>query len=305
MNIVSSILGIAGLLASQAFAQTRTINTVQHLNFNTPEAWALKYFTSATMLSGLQPPDMAVEGHKVGSLTIGLEMDWIPALSPARASVGFSGSKQEDVNKAPILARPSIRVGLPWRLSLVAAGPPPFEAFGVRAHLYAFGLERPIVEGQSWRLGWRGSGQLGAVHSVFTCPAKVLDFPPGSPQNPSECIAQSDDTASLHYVGTELQFSHRVPAIPKLIPHFAAGINYIDSKFQVNAPLRTARDQTVLMTHGKTFTATGGVSYLLTKRAALTIDAFYTPLWIRRTPGGGAVIDGLFNVRALVSYSLR
>ena len=304
MSIVKTSFALAWL-AGCAFAQTRTINTVQHLNFNTPEAWALKYFTSTTMLSGLQPPETAVEERKMGSITLGVEMDWIPALSPDRARVGFSGRKQEDLNKTPILARPVIRVGLPWRLSLVAAGPPPFEVFGVRPRLFAFGLERPIVEGENWRLGWRGSGQLGAVHSPFTCPAKALDFPPGSTENPSGCIAQSDDTASLHYVGTELQFSHRVPAIPKLTPHVGAGINYIDSKFQVNAPRISARDQTVLMTHGKTFTATGGVSYLLSKRAALTIDAFYSPLWIRRTPGGGAVIDGLFNVRALVSYSLR
>jgi len=305
MSNVKRVLALACIFAGCGFAQARTTTSVQHLNFDAPEAWALKYFTSATMLSGLQPPETAVEPRKVGSLTVGLEFGWIPALSPDRARVGFSGRKQEDLNKAPVLIRPSVRVGLPWRFSLVVAGPPPLEVFGVRPHLFAFGVERPLVERENWRLGWRASGQIGSVTATFTCPRKVLAFPAGSPENPSACIAESADEAIMRYGGTELQFSHRLPGVPKLTPHVAAGINYIDGTFQVNAPRQNALDHTRLWSRGRTFSGTAGVSYLLTKRTALTIDAFYSPLWIRRTTGGPRVIDGLFNVRALLSYSLR
>src|SRR5206468_85111 len=108
MSNIASVLGLACVLAGNAFGQGMTINRVQHLNFDTPEAWAMKYFTSTTMMSGLQPPETLVEERKMGSVTVGLEMGWIPALTPAQATVGFSGKKQEDLNKAPIFMRPSV-----------------------------------------------------------------------------------------------------------------------------------------------------------------------------------------------------
>jgi hypothetical protein len=279
----------------------------QRVSFDSPEAWALKYFTSSTLLSGLQPPEPFDEerGARVGSITVGLEAGWLPALNSERARVGFSGRKQEDVNKAPVLVRPSIRVGLPWQFSVVAAGPPPIRAFGVTPRLFAFGLERPILERRQWSLGWRGYGQVGSVRSSFTCPQQALSFPGGSPGNPSRCIGQSADVAYLRYAGTEVQFTRRISQIPRLTPHAAAGVNLIDSAFQVNAPLETKFDRTRLWTRGTTFSGSAGASYFLTKQLALTVDAFYTPLWVRRTSGGPRTNDGLFNVRALLSYRLR
>jgi hypothetical protein len=284
-------------------AQSGMASKVLHVGFNTPDGWALKYYTSATLLSGLEPPEANSEERHLGSINVGLEMGWLPALTPERARVGFSGKL--DLNKAPIFARPVVRVGLPWRLSLVVAGPLPVEVYGVTPRLFALGLERPIVERNRWRLGWRGYGQVGSVKGAFTCPSSVLAFPPRSPGNPSGCVAASSDVAYLHYAGTEVQFAYRIPKIPKLIPHLAGGANLIDSTFQVNAPLTTKLDRNRLWTRGATFTGSAGVSYLLTSRIALTVDAFYTPLWVRRDAAGQRTIDGLFNVRALLSYNLR
>jgi hypothetical protein len=299
------LVGVACVLTGDAIAQSGTNATVRRLSFDSPEAWALKYFTSSTLLSGLQPPEMIDEERGPGSVTVGLEAGWLPALNSERARVGFSGKKQEDVNKAPVLIRPSVRVGLPWRLSLVAAGPPPARVFGVTPRLFAFGLERPILERRQWTLGWRAYGQVGSVKSNFTCPHQVLAFPAGSTGNPSGCIGESADVASLRYAGTEVQFAYRISKIPRLTPHVAAGINLIEGEFQVNAPLETKVDRTRLWTRGKTFSGSAGVSYFLTKRVALTVDTFYTPLWVRRTPGAPRTNDGLFNVRALLSFRLR
>src|SRR5215475_3085583 len=79
----------------------------QHVGFDRPEAWALKYFASTTLLSGLTPPEPA-EGRRPGSITLGLELDWIPELDLGQRTVGFNGTKPEDLNKAPILARPVV-----------------------------------------------------------------------------------------------------------------------------------------------------------------------------------------------------
>jgi len=298
------LVGGACVLTGNAIAQS-SANAVQHLSFDSPEAWALKYFTSSTLLSGLQPPEIIDEERGTGSVTVGIELGWLPALNPERARVGFSGKKEEDVNKAPVLIRPSVRVGLPWRFDLVAAGPPPVRAFVVTPSLLAFGLERPILERRRWRLGWRGYGQAGSVKSAFTCPQQALAFPARSPGNPSGCIGTSADVASLRYAGTEVQFAYRISQLPRLTPHVAAGVNLIDAIFQVNAPLETRFDRTRLWTRVKTFSGSAGVSYSLTKRAALTVDTFYTPLWVRRASGGPRMNDGLFNVRALLSYTLR
>src|SRR5260370_3239703 len=87
-------------------------------------------------------------------------------------------------------------------------------------------------------------------------------------------------------------------------PHVASGINFIDGTFQVNAPLETKFDRTRLWTRGKTFSESAGVSYLLTKRVALTVDAFYTPLSVRRTACPPRPNNGLSNVRSLFIYTL-
>jgi hypothetical protein len=223
------LVGISSVLTGSAMAQSGSNAAVQHLSFDSPEAWALKYFTSSTLLSGLQPPEPIELDRRVGSVTVGLEAGWLPALNPERARVGFSGRKQEDVNKAPVLIRPSLRVGLPGRFAVVVAGPPPIRAFGITPRLFAFGLERPILERRQWTLGWRGYGQVGSVKGAITCPQQALAFPRGSPGNPSRCIGESADVASLRYAGTEVQFSYRISQIPRLTPHVAAGINFIEA----------------------------------------------------------------------------
>jgi hypothetical protein len=93
--------------------------------------------------------------------------------------------------------------------------------------------------------------------------------------------------------------------MPKLVPHVAAGGNFIDGVFQIHAPVEAGLDQTRLWTRGGTFSGSAGVSYLVTDRATFTVDAFYTPLWVQRTPGEPRTNDGLFNVRALLSYTIR
>ena len=93
--------------------------------------------------------------------------------------------------------------------------------------------------------------------------------------------------------------------MPKLVPHVAAGGNFIDGVFQIHAPVEDGLDLTREWTRGGTFSGSGGVSYLVTKRAAITVDAFYTPLWVQRSAAAPRTNDGLFNVRALLSYTFR
>jgi len=275
-----------------------------HLGFDRPEAWGLKYFASTSLLSGLALPDLP-EGHKVGALTVGLELGWLPTLDSGQTRIGYNGTAPEDLNKAPVLARAYVKVGLPGRFSFLAAAPPPFEAFGVTSHLFAFGIERPLLERQRWTLTWRGYGQVGSVTGAFTCPSNVLAFAPGSATNPTRCVGKSSDVASLRYAGSEFQFAYRIRRLPKIVPHIAVGGNFIDGVFHVHAPLENGLDETRLWTRGGTFSTSWGVSYAVSKKASFVVDAFYSPLWVQRTLTSPATNDGLFNLRALLSYTFH
>lgn len=313
---VVCVVGLTGILTFNATAQSGTAagaNTFgknYHVSFDRPEAWGLKYFASTTLLSGLQPPEPpepaeAPARRFIRSFALGFELGWLPTLDAGQMRIGFNGRAPQDLNKAPMFARPVVRVGLPWKLTLVAAAPPPFRVFGVTTHLFAFGLERPILQRQRWTLSWRGYGQFGSVKGAFTCPDSVLAFAPGSPENPTSCVGKSEDVASLRYAGSEFQFAYRIPGMPKLVPHVAAGGNFMDSAFQLSSPVVRGLDRTRLWTRGGTFSGTAGVTYLVAKRTAFTVDAFYTPLWVRRSPTAPRTNDGLFNVRALLSYTIR
>ena len=52
---------------------------------------------------------------------------------------------------------------------------------------------------------------------------------------------------------------------------------------------------------GSLFSTSGGVACLVSRRTAVTVDAFYTPLWVRREAGWPRTNKGLFNVGALLS----
>jgi hypothetical protein len=296
--------GTTGNGAATVAPNGAAFNPNYHISFERPEAWGLKHFASISLLSGLPAPPR-LEESRAGTVTLSLEMDWLPQLSVGQQRIGFDGTAPEDLNKAPIFARPVVRVQLPRKFTVLAAAPPPFELFGVRTHLLAFGVERPLVERGAWTVGWRGYGQVGTVKGAFTCPDSVLGFAPGSAGNPTSCVGRSADVATLRYAGSEFEVSRRLTRYPKIVPHAAVGGSFMDTAFQTHAPVTAGLDETRLWTRGGIFSTSGGITYLISRRTAMTVDAFYTPLWVRREAGGPRTNDGLFNVRALLSYTFH
>jgi hypothetical protein len=271
------------------------------LAFTRPESWALAHFTAATLLSGLETPAT----RKLGDVSLGLEFGWLPSLTPTQELVGFNGIDSLDLNHAPFLPRPRVTIGLPAHFAVIVAAVPPVPMYGLKAALLAVGLERPIVEKPSWTFGLRGYGQVGWVRGAYTCPASVLAFPPGSPQNIMGCDAKSSDTASLRYVGGEASVSYRTEASSRFSPHASIGINYMDVGFQVDALTYGYLDHTHYLSHGTTVSTSAGVSYRLTSRFDMGFDMFYSPLSVRRGLLAPLQQDGFFNIRALVTYRLR
>jgi hypothetical protein len=201
-----------------------------------------------------------------------------------------------------VLGRLVIGVQLPWKFSAFATAPPPISTFGIKPRLFAFGLERPLLERKQWTLDWQAYGQVGSVKGAFTCPASAVASPPGSPANPTDCVGLSADIASLHFAGTQFQVAHPFPRLPRLVPHASVAGTFDDVAFQSHSPITFGLAQTRQWARGGMFSTAGGASYLFSERIAFTVDAFYAPLSVSRTAGAPVTNDGLFNVRALLSY---
>jgi hypothetical protein len=90
-----------------------------------------------------------------------------------------------------------------------------------------------------------------------------------------------------------------------LIPHVAAGANFVDSAYQMNATAFGAPDRTRMEASGTTPSASAGFAYELNHRFAVVADAFYSPLTVRRPPGASRTVDSLVTARMLIDYRVR
>jgi hypothetical protein len=273
----------------------------EQLRSDRPEAWAMNYFTSVSLLTGLMPPSY----RPLGSVELGVEVDWIPQLGKSEKRVGFNGRKEEDLNKAPIFARPRLTLGLPWNIGMTVSYIPPIRVFGVEPHLLAVALERPLYERQPWSIGARLYGQLGQVEGAFTCPARIVNNAPGSAANPFGCERKSFDTATQRYGGLELIGSYRIDTAGGLTPYLGVSGNFLDTKFQVKSRTFGTRDRTRLYAETWTFAVSGGAVYPLSEHWTFSLGLFYSPLWVKRPPSTESENDALFNARALLTYRWR
>jgi hypothetical protein len=292
---------LCGLILFTVWNGQALAQQTEHLDADRPEAWAMNYFASVSLLAGLGTP----YSREPGSLEGGFEIDWIPKLSKSKRRVGFNGLKEDDLNKAPIFARPRLTIGLPWRFSLLLSYLPPIKLFGVKPNLFAFALERPMYERQPWTVGLRVYGQIGEVEGAYTCPSDVAKYPPGSPQNLFGCEKKSSDTATLRYGGLELSGAYRIETLRGLTPYLAVAGNLLDTRFQVDALTFGFHDRRRLTAETWTFSMSGGVVYPLTNRLSVSVGLFYSPLWVTRPPATSSQNDALFNARAMLTFRLR
>jgi hypothetical protein len=114
IKIAIASVTLALATAAPSFAQSGS--QVDELDWDRPEAWAMKYFNSVSILTGLGPP----RARETWSFEIGLELDTIPRLDEDQRRVGFGGLKVEDLNRLPVFFRPRLTIGLPAKWSKYA-----------------------------------------------------------------------------------------------------------------------------------------------------------------------------------------
>jgi hypothetical protein len=234
---------------------------------------------------------------RTGSLRAGAEIDWAPYLGVEERTIGFNGTKTEDVNRLPVFARLRLSVGLPFSLLLSVGYVPPIQMNHVKAHLLALSLARPIVALRRFRLGARVYGQVGTIGGDFTCSEAEARAGNDPERNSFGCEQRSHDHLDTYYVGLELGAAYRIRWIE---PYVTIAGNYLNNEFRISADYRGIQDRTHLTTNGPTFSTTGGLRLAVTHKLDLVGELFYSPLVIKRSDG--SEVDGLWNVRTLIEF---
>lgn len=291
---------LAAALGTVASAQS-VIDIHEDLDFDRPEAWAMKYFSAATLFSSLGVP----ERLPVGSIELGVEGGWLPSLSEEERRVGFYGSKVEDLNKTSVFGRPRLVVGLPAAFTLTLGWVPPIEVGGTTPNLVSLALGRPLASGRSWRLGARLFGQGGEIEADITCDRDSVEAGNDPVQNPFRCEEPSEDQVTLRYVGLDLGASFVAGAKGKLEPYGSVAVAFLDPEFQVDARYNGLIDHTLQTTNGTIYSFALGARYAASEKWRLAAEAFYVPLTLVRRPEGDKESQDFFNLRVLVTYRVR
>jgi hypothetical protein len=292
-----SILWVAAALAATASAQ-QLIDYEDRLAKDRPEFWAMKLVGSEVMLTSMGVPARI----EPGTVDLGLEVGWLPSLSREQRLIGFNGTKEEHLNRTPLVARPRVNIGLPHDVTLTLGYIPPVRLGGIEPNLLAVSMGRPLVTFDRWRLGLRLLGQVGRLRGDVTCDRETVAGGQDTTLNPFLCEAPSNDRMSIRSGGVELGNAFSLSASAE--PYIAISWNYFDTEFQTNARYSGLIDRSRSLGSGPSVALTTGMSYRIRPRVRLVGELFYTPLDVRRHQQP-RTNDGLMNVRAALWYELR
>jgi hypothetical protein len=273
-------------------ALAQSLEGTEEIAFDRPESWAMKFYTSVTLFTGMGVPDKMGKG----AFDLGFEGGFVPQLSEDQRRVGFEGTKVEDLNRTSFIGRVRGRIGLSENYSLELGYIPPIEMNGVKANVFSAAIGRPFQAGESFRLGIRGYGQIGTIEGDITCSADEVENGP----NPFECEEPSNDEETQRVLGVEITGGY-VSESP-LRPYFGVGLNYMDLEFQVDARYSGVEDHTLLVTNGGTVSLAGGLEVAANENWRFTGELFYSWLSVVRPPSTSSENDGLLNFRFLVAY---
>jgi hypothetical protein len=272
-------------------------NTRSQVPFDQPDAWAMAYVTSASLLTGFgQTPDLAI-----GDWMVSAEIGHIPKLSRAEQFVGLNGSKFEDLNKSPVFGRGRLWVGLPWGLVGELAYTPPLEIKGARPrNLFAIGFGKRWIDEPTWSLSTRLHGQHGSAVGDVTCPASIAGNP-SLQVNPFRCLAPSKDVIQMNYYALEATAGFGAQASPWRT-HATLGFARYEPQVNIRAEQTGFSNRTILTSAGVRPYFAGGLSFHTESPWEYGGEILYVPLNIRR-PGQDVSSKAFWSLRGMLRYS--
>ena len=237
--------------------------------FHRPEAWAMRYFAGAVLMQGNGAPP----GLERGNFALGLEAAHIPHISLEKRTVGFYGTKEENLNKAPVVVRPLLHYAATDRLSVTAAYVPPVEIFRrLRSELAGVSLDYDAFARGALSCRVRAVAQWSRSRGDFTVAADVAGDPDPA-RNPFGAPEPSRDVFKSRTASAELELALRLPVERPVSAFVNAAYTFTDLVFQVDAVLEGGFHDTARIS-----TSGGMRSYGAGFRAALTDPTARDPL---------------------------
>lgn len=281
---------IGMLVVSQAALAQTAIDNSQSVATDSPEAWAMRYFTGTALMTSFGETAALAPWR----WNVALDIGSIPHLSEAQQRVGFGGFKNEDLNKSPAFGRARLGLGLPHDWVAELGYTPPLEIDGSRArNVFALALGRRIFDSDGLTLSLRALGQIGEVRGDITCPARLAGLTDPL-QNPYRCQAPSNDRLKMNYGGIDATLGWDSDSWQW---YASAGIVQTRLSVQVDAELATGSDHSKLTASGALRYFTLGVRYEFNPQWSAAVELLYVPLNVRRPPEFALDQDSLTSVR--------
>jgi len=297
MRVPYLVLCVSMLLpGAPAFAQA-VVEDNMNVASDSPEGWAMRYFAGTTLMTSFG------ETAKLSpwKWSVALEAGSIPRLSDSQQQVGFGGSKQEDLNKSPVVGRLRVALGLPEGWVAELGYTPPLEIDGSRArNLVALAIGRRLYEQDNITFSMRALGQVGKVTGDITCPARLAGVTDPA-QNPFGCQSASSDTFTTNYYGFDATIGYDAGDWKW---YASAGIARADLEVQVDAQLFDYSDRSRVTSNGNLPWFTIGTRYEFSRQWSLAAEVLYVPLDVRRPPDFNTERDPLASFRLQLRYLL-
>jgi len=288
-------LGLAFASAGQPMRGPILGPNPEFVDFDSPEAWAMKRFAGLVQPGSFGPGDPLSLGQLEGFF----ELSEVPFLDVEERRVGFGGSKVEDLNKAQLVVRPGLRVGLPAGFSLEASFIPPIEVYGLEATVFAARLAREVVSFRGLLLEAAAHYMYGEAEGSFTCAQSLID----GGHDPFDCAPPSMDRNLWRMAGAEATLSYPFWD-GRLAPFASAAYSHLDSDFQVESVIfgGDAIDERTLKTSGEFWNFGLGLQYRPLDRLKVAIALRYAPLDVRREFRDLPEEDSLIQVRTQTTW---
>jgi hypothetical protein len=262
------------------FIHAQNGNVIQeHLGFDRPEAWAMKYFTAVSLMQGNGEPDTLNKGQ----FALGFDISNIPYLSKEERTVGFDGIKEENMNKAPFLARPVIHYGITNKLSVSGSYVPQIEVFDrLETHMASLFFNYDLLQKGRFQLTLKLGAQWSEAIGDFTCAEEIsgiMDFE----INPYGCIEPSHDRFTSLTGTVDCTLFYRLTKKRAIDAFIDVAYTYADMEFRVDAlwggGFADLREQ---YASGGIWSFGLGLSFQLTPRLHGNVAVLHSPLDVRR-----------------------
>lgn len=274
------IIALALAATARPLTAQGTDCTLGHLPNSSNEAEIFRIRGVSTVFAR----DASPMNLRPGAMIFAFEGSSLPSIDAATATPSYcrSGKPAEHVNIFPVLPRPRMIFGLADEFTAEVSWVPPLRVNGVKADLLGLALARTVPMGKGL-VSLRGNATFGEIRAAITCTkAQIAD-----PAGPSECAGAakpSDDHFKPNGFGLDMTYGWPVGG-GRLRPYFGAGVNWLRSRFQVDATDSTGfhYDQKVEGNYTR-LALFGGATWIPAPRWGFTGELYADPgtTWVGR-----------------------